>query len=153
MKQSYTQPAVILIVMTAIYTPGCGGGGGGSSSSSSALDTITDPNPEEVVQPADSLILQWNEPQIRLDGSCETDLLGYRVNFGLSPGNHEDFVLLNIVGLDCEDSSTTDSCGIQSTCRFTIPQLGSASWYITVQAYDTYGNISTHSNEVVRTIE
>jgi len=137
--------------MTAIYTSGCGGGG--SSSSSSALDTITDPNPEEVVQPADSLTLQWNEPQIRLDGSCETDLLGYRVNFGLSPGNYEDFILLSIVGLDCEDSSTTDSCGIQSTCRFTIPQLGSASWYITVQAYDTYGNISTHSNEVVRTIE
>ena len=148
--------AVSLIVLTATVTSGCGGGG--SSSSNNAFEAIPDEailnsDTEEAVQPAGSLTLQWNEPRFRVDGSCVIDLLGYRVNFGLVPGNYGEVILVPTLDLDCEESATADRCGIQRTCSYRVPDLSSASWYVTVQAYDTYGNISAHSNEIVRTIE
>lgn len=77
--------------------------------------------------------LTWNAPITNVDGTPLTDLSGYKVYYGTSPGNY----------------STSINVGNQTT--YTITGLGYATYYSAVTAYDTSGNESGFSNEVSKT--
>jgi len=129
-----------------IVVASCGGGGGSEAGGGSpSVETVS-------AAGARTLNLSWLEPKFNEDGSCITNLRGYQVNLGLSRGNYIDYrpVLLN--ELDCQPNGTQTSCGPVRACHYQLRGLESASWYITVQAYNTRGNISRHSNEIIRTV-
>jgi len=129
-------------VAMGVVIASCGGGEGGG-----ALQ------PVETVSAAGtgSLNLRWLEPRFNEDGSC-TNLRGYQVNLGLSPRNYIDYRPVLLTELDCQPNGTQTSCGPVRICHYQLRGLESASWYITVQAHNTHGNTSRHSNEIIRTV-
>lgn len=135
---------------------GCGGGGGSTTGSTTGVLPTTAPSaqPESsfsdpaVPQGDAALSLSWDTPTRKVDGSCATNIAGYRVNLGTAPGQPQvdDYRYTN--ELQCEPSGQTTSCGAVYTCTHTVTGLADGTWYATVQAFDTYGNLSDHSNEV-----
>ena len=56
--------------------------------------------------------------------------------------------------VSCQSSGVTGACGNVPVCTATVSSanLTSGSWYIAIQAYDSLGNMSGYSNEVVGTL-
>lgn len=81
-----------------------------------------------------SATLSWDAPATNADGTELTDLAGYKVYYGTSPGNYATVI-------DVEDVTT-----------YTINDLSPATYYFTVTAYDEIGNESDYSNEVSKTM-
>ena len=77
--------------------------------------------------------LDWMPPTMNVDGSPLLDLAGYNVYFGSLSGVYTDFRALDNPGL--------------VTYMLDLP--GSGSWHIAITAYDSAGNESDFSNEVV----
>lgn len=128
----------------AVVIASCGGGGGGEAS-----------QPVETVSAANTgrgLSLRWLEPRFNEDGSCSSNRLGYQINLGLSQGNYIDDRPVSLSELDCQPNGTQTSCGPVKLCHYQLRGLESATWYITVQAYNTRRNPSRHSNEIIRTV-
>lgn len=71
--------------------------------------------------------LSWNR-------NIEPDVAGYRVYYGLESGKYE---------FKQEAGNLTN---------YTLKDMKTGVWYITVTAYDYSGNESGHSNEVVKEI-
>lgn len=116
---------------------------------SSATVTILDDEPE----PQDALTLVWDAPTTNADGSCLNDLDGFRLNYGLSSGNHTETISLSLDELTANPTGRTTSCGEVVAYEFPLDSLDSASWYITLQSRDASGNLSADSQEVVVTIQ
>lgn len=89
---------------------------------------------------AGNAVLSWDPPTTNVDGTPLTDLAGYIVYYGTTPGNYNTMV---DVGL----TSTP------STPAYTVGNMieGNA-YYFAVTAYDASGNESGFSNEVFKTI-
>jgi len=82
-----------------------------------------------------SVALSWQEPTLNEDGSTLNDLAGYRVHYGLSSGDYIEHV----------------SVGNYTTCSIdNLPE--GEQIFIVVTAYDTSGNESLPSNEIVTII-
>ena len=81
-----------------------------------------------------SATVQWQAPTYNTDGTPITDLAGYRVSYGMSPGNYT--TTLNVTG-----AMTTSAV---------VEGLGAGSYYFVVQAVTTAGSVSDFSNEVSR---
>jgi hypothetical protein len=80
--------------------------------------------------------LSWDAPTTNADGTPLTDLAGYMVYYGNSPGNY--FQNMNV------DNVTT----------YTVNNLTDGlTYYFAVTAYDTLGNESRYSNEISKTIQ
>ncbi len=104
----------IICFIVIIITGGCGdGGGGGDTENTSAT-------------------LSWDAPTTNTDGEL-TDVVGYKVYYGTSPGNYYAVI-------DAGDVTT-----------YTINNLSPATYYFAVTAYDEMGNESSYSNEVSKT--
>ncbi|MEW5742654.1 MAG: fibronectin type III domain-containing protein [Myxococcota bacterium] len=86
--------------------------------------------------PPNSAKLAWDPPTRNQDGTPLTDLKGYEIHYGPSPGNYTRSVTLN-------DPAATS---------FQIDNLPSGTWYFALKAVDTSGNVSTFSNEASKTI-
>jgi len=112
---------VLLAHMLLIMLVSCGGGGEGGISSGS-IDTPT--------LHEGSLTLKWEAPITNSNGTSLTDLAGYRIYFGTSPGNYS-------LAIDIGNVTT-----------YTIENLSPGIYYFAIAAYDTSGNESTFSNEV-----
>ena len=80
-----------------------------------------------------SLMLTWTAPTTNEDGSDLEDLAGYKLHFGTQPGQYTQVVTVG--------SFTTAEIG----------DLGTGTYYLTVTAYDIYGNESDFSNEINHT--
>jgi hypothetical protein len=80
--------------------------------------------------------LSWQPPTTRTDGSPLTNLAGYRIRYGTSPGNYP-----NLIGIP--------NGGLTSTV---IENLPPATYYFVISAYDTAGAESANSNSVSKTI-
>jgi hypothetical protein len=94
---------------------GGGGGGGGSVNPTSA-------------------VLDWTAPTTNADNTPLTDLGGYRIYYGTSPG------------------SSAQTIDVGNVLTYTINNLSSGTYYFRVTAYDTAGNESAPSNEASKTI-
>ena len=102
----------IIYIIIIIITGGCGDGGGGT-------ETAT---------------LSWDVPATNTDGTDLTDLAGYKIYYGTSPGTYD---------------SVIDAAKVTT---YTFSDLTPAAYYFVVTAYDEEGNESDYSNEVSKTI-
>jgi len=107
----------IIYLIIIIITGGCGDGG--SVTSGGGTETAT---------------LSWDVPTTNTDGTDLTDLAGYKIYYGTSPGTYDS-------AIDVADVAT-----------YTITDLSPATYYFVVTAYDEAGNESNYSNEVSKTI-
>lgn len=80
-----------------------------------------------------SLMLSWNAPTTNEDGSALEDLAGYRLHYGTAPGQYSQVI----------------NVGYFTTAE--IGDLAPGTYYISVTAYDIYGNESDYSNEIHHT--
>lgn len=108
---------------------------------------------EEEPEVDNSAHLQWESPNTRTDAQCLTDLVAYRISYGLSSGVYTNTETVEAKDLTCTDSGEHNDCGQISTCGYTVQDLDTASWYFAVQAVDSSGNLSDYSNEGIKTIQ
>ncbi len=80
-----------------------------------------------------SATLSWAAPTTNTDGTPLTDLAGYKIYYGTSPGNY------------------TTSIDIGNVTTYTITNLSTGTYYFTVTAYDSSGIESSYSNQVNKT--
>lgn len=83
-----------------------------------------------------SAALSWQPPTLNVDGSPLTNLAGYRVYWGTSPGSYPSSVTLNNPGI------TT----------YVVNNLISGTYYFVVTAFNAIGAESQLSNAVSKTI-
>lgn len=83
-----------------------------------------------------SATLRWTPPQYNVDGSPLTDLSGYRVAYGTSPGRYTTTLSLKGPSLD----------------SVVIEGLASGTWYFAVQAVNSAGAVSDFSQEVSKSL-
>lgn len=101
---------------------GCGGGSGGSVPPASTRST--------------DVTVSWVVPSTNVDGTPLTDLAGFRVHYGTSPGAL---------------SRTLDVSGA-STTSADVAGLSSGTWYFAVGAINNAGIESDPTNVAARTI-
>lgn len=82
---------------------------------------------------AEQKVVLWDAPTTNTDGSPLTDLAGYKLEIGTSSGVY----------------STVQDVGNVTQVNYDFP-VGTR--YVAVRAYDTSGNLSTYSNQIVVTI-
>ncbi|MFZ5470007.1 MAG: hypothetical protein ACOZIN_11280 [Myxococcota bacterium] len=78
----------------------------------------------------------WDPPTTSADGTPLTDLAGYKLYYGSTPGTYTNVI-------DIRDPSATG---------YVVEGLTQGPWYFAVTAYDTSGNESGHSNEASKVI-
>ena len=111
-----------MFLMLTLLFHSCGGGGGGGSSSNGSSRT--------------SAALTWDAPTTNDDGTPLTDLAGYKIYYGTSPGNYTGRI----------------DVGVETT-QFTVKGLKSGTYYFVVTAYNVTRNESGYSNEVSKEIK
>jgi len=107
---------VCTIVICSIFS--CGGSGGGDDASSIHPATLT-----------------WDPPTTNADGTPLTDLAGYNLYYGTSPGNY------------------TEVIDVGNVITYTVTGIEPGKYYFAVTAYNTSRIESGYSNEVRRTIK
>lgn len=113
-KHNWNHLYIICLIIT-IITGGCGDGGGSGGGTENAT-------------------LSWDAPTTNTDGTDLTDLAGYKIYYGTSPGTYDSVI-------DTGDVTT-----------YKITDLTPATYYFVVTAYDKGGNESAYSNEVSKTV-
>ncbi len=113
-KGAYAALAIIFFLLL-----GCGNFSGSSTQTSGVLGT-GDGN----------LTLKWDPPNTNSDGSQATNVRGYKLYYGQTPGSY-DYVV-----------------DIGTETAYTFNGLFSGNWCFTVSAYNSSGAESTYSNEV-----
>ena len=119
----------LLVSIFSITIVGCGGGGSGSNNNGSSSNNT----------------LAWTAPTTNADSSTLTDLTGYKIYFGLTPG-----IYSGSTDIGCPASCTVENaCVAGAACTYAISNLslGSGDWCFVVTAYDLAGNESVYSNE------
>ncbi len=83
-----------------------------------------------------SATLSWTPPTRNTDGSTLTNLAGYRILYGTSPGS----------------LTRTIQVANPGTSRYVVENLAAGTWYFSVRAYSTGGAESTASNAASKSI-
>jgi len=83
-----------------------------------------------------SLTLSWTAPTTNEDGTELEDLYGYMIYYGNESRDYSRKI--NVLGGHID---------------VVVSDLGPGTWYLSVTAYNYYGNESDFSNEVVHTFE
>lgn len=126
--------------------PPSGGGGGGGGG--------TTPPPSPPPAGSASVALDWDSPTTNVDQSCLTNLSGYVISYGTSPGVYSvsETIPVGSVGLTCGAPSTVTACGTVQTCTYTVRGLSLGQWYFSAAAYNTDFVTSPASNEASVTL-
>jgi len=125
-----------LLIYTAclVFLNGCGGG-----SSSSSNDNHKIPiKPAARTGPVGdgTALVSWTAPAENTDNSTLTDLAGFKIYFGIFPGEYDNSITVNNAGLS----------------SFLVENLGAADWFFVMTAINSSGNESVYSKEVFKTI-
>lgn len=123
----------------------CGGGGGGSAGTGGGTGEV--PTGEHYV------VLTWEAPATREDGTCLDGLASYQVSYGLSPGVYDKTETVEVAGMSSSETGRSTACGPVRSYSYLVDNLSPASWYFAVRAVDNAGNISNYSNEAIKTIQ
>jgi hypothetical protein len=83
-----------------------------------------------------AITLEWMPPQVNTDGSVASDLAGYVIYWGTEPGNYDQQVRIDNVGLTA----------------YVVDSLRPATYYFTATAFNSAGVESDFSNEVLRSV-
>jgi len=116
------------LTIDSLYTLTCTGAGG------SVNESV---NVTVVLSSNGTALLSWTPPTENTDGSPLTDLAGYKIRYGTSPGNYSDTEIINDPGLT----------------SFMIEDLASADWYFVMTSFNDSGIESGYSTEVSKTID
>ena len=84
-----------------------------------------------------SALVSWTPPTLNTDESPLTELAGYRIYYGNSPGNYDNSVTITGVGLT----------------SYQVDGLAASDTYFVMTAYNTAGVESSYSEEVYKRIE
>ena len=136
---AYIATAALMMMLAA-----CGGGGGSGSSTSAVAPPaptapITPTNPAPTTPPPTSsgiAELTWTAPTLNEDGTPLTNLAGYKVRYGQTPGA----------------LTTIRDIANPATTSVTIEGLSSGTWYFTVASYTNAGVESAPTGAVSKTI-
>lgn len=83
-----------------------------------------------------SVTLEWLPPQSNTDGSSASDLAGYVIYWGTAPGEYDQQLRIDNVGLTA----------------YVVDGLRPATYYFTATAFNAAGVESDYSNEVERLV-
>jgi len=133
--RSQTSPAPITAATTptntnAPNTPATGSSG--STASAGTVAKVTNPVTAPVTTTDGVATLDWEPPTSNTDGSVLTNLAGYTVYYGTSPGNLSKTVKVSNAGLSA----------------YTITGLASGTWYFAVTSYSADGVESARTTTV-----
>ena len=117
--------------------PPSGGGGGGGSAPPTGSSQVA---------------LDWESPTTNVDQTCLTNLSGYVVSYGTSPGTYTYQETIPVSSLTCTNTSTVTACGTVQTCAHTVVGLSQGQWYFSAAAYNADLVTSPTSNEATVTI-
>lgn len=81
--------------------------------------------------------MTWAAPQTKADGSASTDLVGFRIYYGIARGNYSQSVLVSS----------------PSTLTYSIPNLSTGTYYMVVTALDASNNESPPSAEISKIVQ
>jgi len=109
------------------FTLTCSGAGG------TVNDTI---NVTVVLNNNGTALLSWTPPTENTDGSSLTDLAGYKIRYGASPGSYSDTITINNSGLT----------------SYLVENLASADWHFVMTSFNSAGIESSYSIEVSKTV-
>jgi hypothetical protein len=91
----------------------------------------------DVVQNADgSVTLTWTAPTLNEDGSALTDLAGYKIYYGTSPGNYPNQIRIDGVGMTTQ----------------VVNNLTPDTYYFVATAFNTAEIESGYSGEAIKTV-
>lgn len=122
--------SVILAIVTSLVLAGCGGGGRGESGNGGSIPPLSGSR---------SITFMWDAPTTKADGSLLDDLKGYRIYYGSAIGEYVDFT----------DIGLSSCVGSPAVCTLTV-MLDSQYTYFAVTAYNSAGEESDFSNEIVK---
>ena len=84
-----------------------------------------------------SATLSWTPPTENTDGSLLTDLAGFRIYYGTSPGNYPYQITINDPG----------------ATSFVVGSLSQGNWYFVSTAFNLTGMESNYSNMATKVID
>lgn len=91
-------------------------------------------------------VYSWNPPTTNVDGSKCTDLAGYRVHWGSASRTYSQSINVSAC------AGCPEPTGMEEEIGCIGGLTPGATYYVAVTAYDTSGNESDYSNEVVDVI-
>ena len=108
---------------------GCGGSGSGGGRGDSGVS---------VVQKGDgTALVSWTPPTENTDNSALSDLAGYKIYYGTSPGDYDNTITINNSGLS----------------SYLLENLAASDWYFVMTAFNLSGIESANSLEVYKPID
>lgn len=136
-----TKPSMawIAALFLGLLITGCGGGSASKSAGSTASEQRSQPSdPDGQQTTAGSASLSWNAPFKRVNGETLAmgEISGYVIRYGRN----------------LEELSETVRIGRASKMEYTIKNLGTGTWYFTVQVEDVNGLMSAPSEQVSKAI-
>ena len=96
-------------------------------------DTV---NVQVVLSNNGTALLSWTPPTENTDNSPLTDLAGYKIYYGTSPGSYNESVTINNPG----------------TSSYLVENLATSDWYFVMTSFNDSGIESSYSTEVSKTI-
>jgi len=114
------------LMISSQFTLTCNGAGG------SVNNTV---NVTVVLNGNGTALLSWTPPTENTDGSPLTDLAGYKIRYGTSPGNY----------------SNTETIG-SGLSSYQVVNLTSSVWYFVITSFNSSDIESSYSTEVSKTI-
>ena len=81
-------------------------------------------------------LVSWTPPTDNTDDSTLTDLAGFKIYFGIFPGEYDNSITVNNAGLS----------------SYLVENLHAADWFFVVTAINSSGIESSYSKEVFKTI-
>ncbi|MGE0791305.1 MAG: hypothetical protein AB7S26_36865 [Sandaracinaceae bacterium] len=102
----------------------------------------------------DTARLAWDAPEQNTDGSCLSDLSGFRAYWGTASMSYTDSVdiPLDDPGMRCAHLGTRGACYPAIRCSYALSGLPAGLVYFAVSAYNTTGVESMVSGEASKTI-
>lgn len=140
---------IMVLTSLSVILTACGGGGGGGGTPGAGGGAGVVPPPSD----SRFVVLSWEAPLTREDGSCLDELESYDVSYGLSPGNYENTEVVKVDEIKPSETGRSTECGEVKSYSYMVENLSPASWYFAVRAVDATGQVSDYSNEVIRTVQ
>lgn len=97
-----------------------------------------------------SVSLTWKSPTTKVDGSRLTDLAGYNIYYGTSPGVYEKKVTLSLEKFPMICKQVNEKQNFISEdieCNYIIKNINPGIYYFAVTAFTLSGYESRYSNE------
>ena len=115
------------IIVGSTFILNCTGAGGTDS------DSVT---VSVVMSNTGSALLSWLPPTSNTDESVLTDLAGYKIYYGATPGNYSETIIINSPGITSH----------------VVENLQAGTWYFTMSSFNVSSIESSFSNEVSKMI-